>query len=312
MNTRWRKVVTGSQWTRRITTWCLPVPTSLIRAIYTQAMSETVLKHRPGVNLFRDTDIALSHTFGSCIAVLNNANKTPEHTRKHALPFPKVADLSRQLTTETKRRPERNGDRPRSCNRSEMRADIACKNFYVSIKVMGRGHKAGHRIFRYNNASRRIAGFAAYTRIEITVIAQRKTLLTPPQIVGIPSSPLPDDPAGVTVVPYANERTYLYFALRTEDLVVLSTTRASATNAGLASFVKGRSTDATDEEPSRIMEHSRYLHLKTHAARSWHSLARKRKGRRGRDAMSGRNGPIISALQLGKAVKLRNSDRFWR
>jgi putative transposase len=181
---------------------------------------------------------ALARAFGCARVVYNDALRARETARSEGLPFPKVGELSKQLITEAKNRPERTwlGEVSAVVLQQSLRdLDCAYRNFFDGLK--GRRPRTSAPRYKSRKDTRQAVRFTANARWSIT---PGRTLRLP-KIGDVKvkwSRKLPSVPSSVTVVKDSAGRYFASFVVETGSGEALPpTTPQVGIDLGLGHFV---------------------------------------------------------------------------
>ncbi|MFF4141810.1 RNA-guided endonuclease InsQ/TnpB family protein [Streptomyces sp. NPDC001698] len=158
---------------------------------------------------------ALARAFGCARVVFNDAVRAREDARGRGLPFPRAAELSRQLITQAKRTPERAwlGEVSAVVLQQALRdAEMAYRNFFASRKGERKGPKLGAPRLKSRKDARQSIRFTANARWSITPVGR----LSLPKIGEVRvkwSRALPAVPSSVTVIKDAAGRYFVSFVV---------------------------------------------------------------------------------------------------
>ncbi|MFC7014959.1 RNA-guided endonuclease InsQ/TnpB family protein [Streptomyces viridiviolaceus] len=221
--------------------------------------------------------IGLARAFGCARVVYNDALRVRETARGEGLPFPKTGDLSKQLITEAKSRPERAwlGEVSAVVLQQSLRdLDAAYKNFFDGLK--GRRPRMGAPRYKSRKDTRQAVRFTANARWSITT-GQKLRL---PKIGDLKvkwSRSLPSTPSTVTVVKDSAGRYFASFVVETgPDEIWPQTTPEVGIDLGLGHFAvlsDGRKIDS----PRFLRRAAKRLR------KAQRALSRKEKGSKNRD-----------------------------
>jgi putative transposase len=165
--------------------------------------------------------MALARAFGCARVVYNDALRARETARSEGMPFPKTGDLSKQLITEAKNRPERAwlGEVSAVVLQQSLRdLDTAYRNFFDGLK--GKRPRTGAPRYKSRKDTRQAVRFTANARWSIT--PGRKLRL--PKIGDLKvkwSRTLPSTPSTVTVIKDSAGRYFASFVVETDPEEVL-------------------------------------------------------------------------------------------
>lgn len=115
--------------------------------------------------------IALARAFGCARVVFNDAVRAREEARRQNLPFPKAAELSRQLITQAKRTPGRAwlGEVSAVVLQQSLRdVEAAYRNFFASRTGERKGPRLGAPRLKSRKDRRQSIRFTANARWSIT------------------------------------------------------------------------------------------------------------------------------------------------
>jgi putative transposase len=210
--------------------------------------------------------------------VYNDALRVREAARSEGLPFPKIGDLSKQLITDAKRRPERAwlGEVSAVVLQQSLRdLDAAYRNFFDGIK--GRRPRMGAPRYKSRKDTRQAVRFTANARWSITTGGKLRL----PKIGDLRvkwSRSLPSTPSTVTVVKDSAGRYFASFVVGTgpEEEIWPKSTSGVGIDLGLGHFAvlsDGRKIDSP-----RFMRRAAKRLRKAQRA-----LSRKEKGSKNRD-----------------------------
>jgi putative transposase len=165
--------------------------------------------------------MALARAFGCARVVYNDALRARETARSEGMPSPKTGDLSKQLITEAKNRPERAwlGEVSAVVLQQSLRdLDTAYRNFFDGLK--GKRPRTGAPRYKSRKDTRQAVRFTANARWSIT--PGRKLRL--PKIGDLKvkwSRTLPSTPSTVTVIKDSAGRYFASFVVETDPEEVL-------------------------------------------------------------------------------------------
>jgi putative transposase len=170
--------------------------------------------------------------------VYNDALRVREAARSEGLPFPKIGDLSKQLITDAKRRPERAwlGEVSAVVLQQSLRdLDAAYRNFFDGIK--GRRPRMGAPRYKSRKDTRQAVRFTANARWSITTGGKLRL----PKIGDLRvkwSRSLPSTPSTVTVVKDSAGRYFASFVVGTgpEEEIWPKSTSGVGIDLGLGHF----------------------------------------------------------------------------
>lgn len=164
--------------------------------------------------------IALARAFGCARVVFNDAVRAREEARRQNLPFPKAAELSRQLITQAKRTPGRAwlGEVSAVVLQQSLRdVEAAYRNFFASRTGERKGPRLGAPRLKSRKDRRQSIRFTANARWSITP-AGRLSLPKIGEVRVAWSRPLPAVPSSVTVIKDAAGRYFASFVVDADPL----------------------------------------------------------------------------------------------
>ncbi|MFJ9201209.1 RNA-guided endonuclease InsQ/TnpB family protein [Streptomyces flaveolus] len=221
--------------------------------------------------------MGLARAFGCARVVYNDALRVRETARSEGLPFPKTGDLSKQLITEAKSRPERAwlGEVSAVVLQQSLRdLDAAYKNFFDGLK--GRRPRMGAPRYKSRKDTRQAVRFTANARWSITAGGKLRL----PKIGDLKvkwSRCLPSTPSTVSVVKDSAGRYFASFVVETgAEKMWPQTTSEVGIDLGLGHFAvlsDGRKIDS----PRFLRRAAKRLR------KAQRVLSRKEKGSRNRD-----------------------------
>lgn len=228
---------------------------------------------------------ALARVFGCTRAVFDDALTARQDTYHAGLPLPTAGELSRQLITEAKKRPERAWLAEVSAvplQQALADAERAYRDFFDSLAGKRKGRRAGIPRFRAKR-SRQTARFTANAKFTVTETTHGVGFVRLPKIGRMRfalSRPLPATPSSVTVIQEADGRHYLSFVVDVPAPEPLTTAGTVAgVHVGLVHLAVIAISDGTREK----VPNPRWLRSKERAlARAQRSLDRKKKGSKNR------------------------------
>jgi putative transposase len=192
---------------------------------------------------------ALGRAFGSARIVFNDAPRARKDAHEQGLPYPKTAELSKQIITEAKKTPERAWLAEVSAvplQQSLPDLDTAYSNFFASMKGNRKGPKVAEPRFKSRKDNQHSIRFTANARWKITPGGD----LSMPKIGDVRvkwSRALPSIPSTVTVIKDAAGRYFASFVVHTEPETLPEATPHVGIDLGLGHFAvlsDGRKIDA--------------------------------------------------------------------
>ncbi|MFF4142881.1 RNA-guided endonuclease InsQ/TnpB family protein [Streptomyces sp. NPDC001698] len=225
---------------------------------------------------------ALARAFGCARVVFNDAVRAREDARRQGLPFPRAAELSRQLITQAKRTPERAwlGEVSAVVLQQALRdAEAAYRNFFASRKGERKGPKLGAPRLKSRKDARQSIRFTANARWSITPVGR----LSLPKIGELRvkwSRALPAVPSSVTVIKDAAGRYFVSFVVDADPAAdaarMPDTDQSIGIDLGLTHFAV--LSDGTRIDSPRFLRRAEKKLKKAHR-----ELSRKQKGSKNRE-----------------------------
>ncbi|MFE7210475.1 RNA-guided endonuclease InsQ/TnpB family protein [Streptomyces sp. NPDC057611] len=225
---------------------------------------------------------ALARAFGCARVVFNDAVRAREDARRQGLPFPRAAELSRQLITQAKRTPERAwlGEVSAVVLQQALRdAEAAYRNFFASRKGERKGPKLGAPRLKSRKDARQSIRFTANARWSITPVGR----LSLPKIGELRvkwSRALPAVPSSVTVIKDAAGRYFVSFVVDADPAAdaarMPDTDQSIGIDLGLTHFAV--LSDGTRIDCPRFLRRAEKKLKKAHR-----ELSRKQKGSKNRE-----------------------------
>ncbi|MFE7208581.1 RNA-guided endonuclease InsQ/TnpB family protein [Streptomyces sp. NPDC057611] len=225
---------------------------------------------------------ALARAFGCARVVFNDAVRAREDARGRGLPFPRAAELSRQLITQAKRTPERAwlGEVSAVVLQQALRdAEAAYRNFFASRKGQRKGPKLGAPRLKSRKDARQSIRFTANARWSITPVGR----LSLPKIGEVRvkwSRALPAVPSSVTVIKGAAGRYFVSFVADADPAAdaarMPDTDQSIGIDLGLTHFAV--LSDGTRIDSPRFLRRAEKKLKKAHR-----ELSRKQKGSKNRE-----------------------------
>jgi putative transposase len=166
---------------------------------------------------------ALARAFGCARVVFNDGLRLREDARAAGLPFPKAADLSKQLITQAKLTAERAwlGEVSSVVLQQSLRdLETAYSNFFASLKGGRAGARMGSPRFKSRKDRRQAIRFTANAKWKLTADGR----LSLPKIGEVRvkwSRRLPSVPSSVTVIKDVAGRFFASFVVETDPAVDL-------------------------------------------------------------------------------------------
>ncbi|MBW8800903.1 MAG: transposase [Streptomyces sp.] len=223
----------------------------------------------------------LARAFGCARVVFNDAVRAREDARAEGKPFPKAAELSKQLITQAKQTKARSwlGEVSAVVLQQSLRdAEAAYRNFFASLKGERKGPKLGAPRFKSRKDNLQSVRFTANARWNITGSGR----LNLPKIGAVKvkwSRTLPATPSSVTVVKDAAGRYFASFVLDTDPAAdaarMAATDRTIGIDLGLTHFAV--LSDGTKIDSPRFLRRAEKKLKKAHK-----ELSRKQKGSKNR------------------------------
>jgi putative transposase len=155
-----------------VETQCRPVRMSLY-SVMTQVCMLIVMQLRYSFRLYPNGPqrAALAMAFGCARVVFNDALRIRKDAHASGLPYPKAAELSKQVITEAKKTEERAwlGEVSAVVLQQSLRdLEMAYSNFFASLKGIRKGPKIEEPRFKSRKETRQSVRFTANARWSVT------------------------------------------------------------------------------------------------------------------------------------------------
>lgn len=180
--------------------------------------------------------IALARAFGCARVVFNDALALRRQAHTDGLPFITDGDLSKQVITEAKQRPDRAWLGEVSAvvlQQALADAAMAYRNFFASLSGKRQGPKIAAPRFRSCKDNRQAIRFTKNARFKV---GEKLTLPKIGDIAVRWSRPLPSDPSSVTVIKDAAGRYFASFVVEVTERPLPRVEAETAIDLGLGHF----------------------------------------------------------------------------
>ncbi|WP_344994395.1 transposase [Nonomuraea helvata] len=182
--------------------------------------------------------IALAKAFGCARVVFNDALALRNHAHQVGLPFITDAELSRRVSTQAKRRPERAwlGEVPAVVLQQALSdCTTAFRNFFASLSGKRQGPRMAPPRFRSRKDRRQAIRFTKNARFAVTACGKLRL----PKIGDVKvrwSRPLPAPPSSVTVIKDAAGRYFASFVVEVREQPLPTASAETGIDLGLGHF----------------------------------------------------------------------------